>query len=150
MMSVASSTTPGIGENSWSTPSIFTAVMAAPSIELNSARRNALPTVVPQPRSNGCAENRPYLSVSVSSSAANRFGFWNPFHIFQPSFLAHLSIFRNRAMRNLLTLLLGIEFDDQLLAHRRRCDVFAARERQHARFEILAIDFEPRHSTLAL
>ena len=75
MMSVASSTTPGIGENSCSTPSIFTAVMAAPSIELSSARRSALPTVVPQPRSNGCAENFPYLSVSDSGSAANRFGF---------------------------------------------------------------------------
>ena len=34
MMSVASSTTPGIDENSCSTPSIFTAVMAAPSMEL--------------------------------------------------------------------------------------------------------------------
>ena len=33
MMSVASSTTPGIGENSCSTPSILTAVIAAPSIE---------------------------------------------------------------------------------------------------------------------
>ena len=75
MMSVASSTTPGIGENSCSTPSIFTAVMAAPSIELSRARRSELPTVVPQPRSNGCAENFPYLSVSDSSSAANRFGF---------------------------------------------------------------------------
>jgi hypothetical protein len=81
-MSVASSTTPGIGENSWSTPSIFTAVMAAPSIELSKARRMALPTVVPQPRSKGCAENFPNLSVSDSSSAASRFGFWKPFHIF--------------------------------------------------------------------
>ena len=53
MMSVASSTTPGIEENSCNTPSIFTAVIAAPSIELNSARRSAFPTVVPQPRSNG-------------------------------------------------------------------------------------------------
>ncbi len=75
MMSVASSTTPGIGENSCNTPSIFTAVIAAPSIELSKARRSELPTVVPQPRSNGCAENFPYLSVSVSGSAANRFGF---------------------------------------------------------------------------
>jgi hypothetical protein len=35
MMSVASSTTPGIGLNSCGTPSIRTAVMAAPSIELS-------------------------------------------------------------------------------------------------------------------
>ena len=55
MMSVASSTVPGIGENSWSTPSIFTAVTAAPSMEDSSTRRIALPTVVPKPRSNGCA-----------------------------------------------------------------------------------------------
>ena len=55
MMSVASSTTPGIGENSCSTPSIFTAVTAAPSIEESSTRRSALPMVVPNPRSNGCA-----------------------------------------------------------------------------------------------
>jgi hypothetical protein len=38
MMSVASSTTPGIGENSCSTPSIFTAVIAAPSIDESSTR----------------------------------------------------------------------------------------------------------------
>ena len=55
MMSVASSTTPGIGENSCSTPSIFTAVIAAPSIEDSSTRRSALPIVVPNPRSNGWA-----------------------------------------------------------------------------------------------
>ncbi len=88
-MSVASSTTPGIGENSCNTPSIFTAVIAAPSIELNKARRNEFPTVVPHPRSNGCAENFPYLSVSVSGSAANLFGFWKPFHIFASSWPAN-------------------------------------------------------------
>ncbi len=42
-MSVASSTTPAIEENSCNTPSIFTAVMAAPSIELSSARRRRVP-----------------------------------------------------------------------------------------------------------
>ena len=55
MMSVASSTTPGIGENSCRTPSILTAVTAAPSIDDSSTRRSALPIVVPKPRSNGCA-----------------------------------------------------------------------------------------------
>ena len=55
MMSVASSTTPLIGENSCSTPSICTAVIAAPSIDDSSTRRTALPMVVPKPRSNGCA-----------------------------------------------------------------------------------------------
>ena len=55
MMSVASSTTPGIGENSCRTPSILTAVMAAPSIDDSSTRRIAFPMVVPNPRSNGWA-----------------------------------------------------------------------------------------------
>jgi hypothetical protein len=64
----------GIGENSCSTPSIFTAVTAAPSIEESSTRRRALPMVVPNPRSNGCAKNRPNLSVSVSRSNSSRFG----------------------------------------------------------------------------
>ena len=68
MMSVASSTTPGIGENSWSTPSIFTAVTAAPSIDDSSTRRNAFPIVVPNPRSNGCAWKRPKRSVNVLRS----------------------------------------------------------------------------------
>ncbi len=53
MMSETSSTTPEIDENSWSTPSMWMAVMAAPSIEDSSARRRALPTVVAKPRSNG-------------------------------------------------------------------------------------------------
>ena len=55
MMSVASSTTPLMGENSCSTPSICTAVMAAPSMDESSTRRRALPMVVPKPRSNGWA-----------------------------------------------------------------------------------------------
>src|SRR6267154_5269509 len=79
MISVASSTTPGIDWNSCSTPSIFTAVTAAPSIELSNTRRSALPMVVPNPRSNGCAQKIPYLSVRVEVSTARRFGFWKPF-----------------------------------------------------------------------
>ena len=50
---------PGMGLNSWSTPSIRTAVMAAPSMELSSTRRRAVPTVEPNPRSNGDALNTP-------------------------------------------------------------------------------------------
>ena len=59
MMSVASSTTPGMGLNSWATPSMRTAVMAAPSIELSSTRRRPVPMVDPNPRSKGCAVNMP-------------------------------------------------------------------------------------------
>ena len=75
MMSVASSTTPGMGLNSCSTPSMRTAVMAAPSIELSSTRRRLLPMVVPNPRWKGCAVNMPYRSVRVSVLATNRLGF---------------------------------------------------------------------------
>ncbi len=74
-MSVASSTTPGIGLNSCATPSIRTAVMAAPSIELSSTRLRPVPMVEPNPRSNGCAVNMPYRSLSVSVFATKRFGF---------------------------------------------------------------------------
>ena len=59
MMSVVSSTTPGIEENSCRTPSILTAVIAAPSIEDRRIRRSPFPMVVPNPRSIGWAQNRP-------------------------------------------------------------------------------------------
>ena len=49
-----------------------------------------------------------------------------------------------------MNLLLGIKLDDQLLIHRRRLHVFAARQSNDARFEILAVDIEPRSNTLAL
>src|ERR1700678_4086746 len=148
MMSVASSTTPGIGEHSCHPPSIFTAGIAAPSIELNSARRKEFPTVVPHPRSKGCAENFPYLSVRVSGSAANRFGFWKPFHISTllwpvcggPTHFSTLNNF----------VLLRIQFDDQLLVHRRRLHVFAARKSNNLRFEISSVDVEPWSHTLGL
>jgi hypothetical protein len=45
MMSVTSSRTPGNVVNSWETPSIFTAVTAAPSSEDSSTRRRELPKV---------------------------------------------------------------------------------------------------------
>ena len=54
-MSVTSSRTPGIDENSCSTPSICTEVMAAPWSEDSSTRRSALPSVTPKPRSSGSA-----------------------------------------------------------------------------------------------
>jgi len=45
MMSVTSSVTLGMVENSCSTPSIFTAEMAAPGIDESRVRRRALPSV---------------------------------------------------------------------------------------------------------
>ena len=45
MMSVTSSVHPGMVENSWLTPLIFTDAMAAPSIEERRTRRSELPIV---------------------------------------------------------------------------------------------------------
>jgi hypothetical protein len=44
-MSVTSSVTPGIVENSCSTPSIFTEAIADPGIDESSVRRSELPSV---------------------------------------------------------------------------------------------------------
>ena len=55
MMLVTSSRTPGIEENSCSTPSICTVLIAAPCSEDSSTRRSALPSVMPKPRSSGSA-----------------------------------------------------------------------------------------------
>jgi hypothetical protein len=54
-MSVTSSRTPGTDENSCSTLSICTEVIAAPWSEERSTRRRALPRVRPKPRSSGSA-----------------------------------------------------------------------------------------------
>ncbi len=59
MRSVVSSIAPGMGENSWRTPSTRTAVMAAPSMLESRTLRRALPTVVAKPRSKGWAKKRP-------------------------------------------------------------------------------------------
>jgi hypothetical protein len=55
IMSVTSSRTPLIEENSCSTPSIWTALTAAPWSDDRSTRRSALPSVRPKPRSSGSA-----------------------------------------------------------------------------------------------
>ena len=47
MISVVSSTTPGMVENSCSTPSMVTKVTAAPGMEESSTRRSGLPRVAP-------------------------------------------------------------------------------------------------------
>ena len=74
MMSVTSSVMPGIVENSCRTPSILTETTAAPDNEDSNTRRNELPTVVPNPRSNGSAVNRPYVAVMDSLSTSTFVG----------------------------------------------------------------------------
>src|SRR6516225_9760658 len=138
MMSVASSTTPGIDENSCITPSMRTAVIAAPSIDESNTRRSALPIVVPKPRSNGCAWNLPYLSVNVSRSDTNRFGFWNPFQ----SILITSSILIEPRGGASHPRLLGVQLHDHLLLNG-EVDVFPLRQRDHAGLQCLAIELEP-------
>ena len=54
-MSVTSSRTPWMEENSCSTPSIWIEVTAAPCSDDSSTRRSELPSVRPKPRSSGSA-----------------------------------------------------------------------------------------------
>src|SRR5271156_1761290 len=150
MMSVASSTTPVIDWNSCSTPSIFTAVTAAPSIDESRVRRSALPMVVPKPRSKGWALNLPYFSVSVSVSTARRFGFWNPLQ----SISVFLSMQRRREafccaragfsslIKSVLSYLLAIQFDDQLLVYG-QIHVFTLGQRQYLAGQICVIHLQP-------
>jgi hypothetical protein len=67
-MSVTSSRTPAIVENSCSTPSIWIAVIAAPWSEERSTRRSALPSVMPNPRSSG--------STTITASRSGRRPGW--------------------------------------------------------------------------
>ena len=58
-MSVTSSLTPAIVENSCATPSMRTLVTAEPDSEDSSTRRSELPNVYPKPRSRGSMVNVP-------------------------------------------------------------------------------------------
>jgi hypothetical protein len=73
-MSVTSSRTPGIEENSCSTPSIWIDVTAAPCSEESSTRRSALPSVRPKPRSSGSATMVATRLDSPTASTASLFG----------------------------------------------------------------------------
>src|SRR6185437_3912607 len=138
MISVASSTTPGMGENSCSTPSIRTAVIAAPSMELSSTRRRLLPMVVPKPRWKGCAVNMPYRSVRVSVLATNRFGFWKPLNI-KPRLLW-------TGVSRLSDPLLRVKLDDELLVQLNLYQLAALRKRGDAALEPFAIHVDPIRS----
>src|SRR5271163_2719741 len=151
MMSVASSTTPVMDWNSCRTPSILTAVTAAPSIEESSVLRSALPMVVPKPRSKGWALNLPYFSVSVSVSTARRFGFWNPLQsisVFlsmqrrREAFCYARACFSSLIESVLCYLLLAVKFDDQLLVYG-QIHVFTLGQRQYLARQICVIHLQP-------
>ena len=65
-MLVTSSRTPGIDENSCSTPSMCTVVIAAPCSDDSSTRRSALPSVMPKPRSSGSATSGRHLVLGAA------------------------------------------------------------------------------------
>src|SRR5215217_561568 len=73
-MSVTSSRTPGMDENSCSTPSIWTAVTAAPWSDDRRARRSELPSVVPKPRSSGSATTVAMRFGSSPGATSSLFG----------------------------------------------------------------------------
>src|SRR5277367_3101928 len=73
-MSVTSSRTPAIEENSCSTPSICTDCTAAPCSEDNRMRRSALPSVWPKPRSSGSATRVAKRFASVPGVTWSLFG----------------------------------------------------------------------------
>src|SRR5215475_5373169 len=73
-MSVTSSRTPAIEENSCSTPSMCTDCTAAPCSEDNRMRRSALPSVWPKPRSSGSATSVAKRDASLPGDTCSLFG----------------------------------------------------------------------------
>src|SRR6185369_3216430 len=145
-MSVTSSRTPGSVANSCSTPSIFSAEIAAPCRDESSTRRSALPMVVPKPRSKGSPTNLPYVGVRFLSSLSRVCG-----------------LSRSRQLRcgcienssgdvlGMCSVLLRVELDDELLVDRHG-QLGTGRQRLDAGREAFAIDVEPvrRAAMLAL
>ena len=76
-----SSVTPSRLVNSCSAPWILTRVTAAPSRLDSRMRRRLVPTVVPNPRSNGSTANLPYVSSLRSLSGITWLGNSSPRHL---------------------------------------------------------------------
>src|SRR5215510_553534 len=81
-ISVTSSRTPAIDENSCSTPSMCTDCTAAPCSEDNRIRRSALPSVTPKPRSSGSATAVATLEASLPTATWSLFGLINSCQFF--------------------------------------------------------------------
>src|SRR5215217_3224775 len=86
-ISVTSSRTPGIDENSCSTPSICTEVTAAPWSDDRRTRRSALPSVVPKPRSNGSATTVAIRLGSSPGATSSLFGLMSSCQFFWITFV---------------------------------------------------------------
>src|SRR5688572_17101214 len=118
MIFVTSSRTPGIEENSCSTPSMCTVLIAAPCSDDSNTRRSAFPSVIPNPRSSGSATNFPY-PPSLEGSELTCFGMVRFFHFIRRS----LPVGWRESLR--------IELDDELFVDRGGNRV-ASRNVQHA------------------
>ena len=81
-MSVTSSRTPAIEENSCSTPSMCTDCTAAPCSDDSRMRRSALPSVTPKPRSSGSATTVAMRAASVPAATWSLFGLINSCQFF--------------------------------------------------------------------
>src|SRR3954453_4439400 len=138
-MSVTSSFTPEMVENSCATPSIRTLVTAAPASELSSTRRSELPNVWPKPRSSGSIVNVPRLSSTFS---AEIWGVWNSSMGFLRVGSQPPGDPRN-AVGRAAGVLLRVELDDELLLHR-RVDLRTLGVAQHLRRQSVVIRLKPR------
>src|SRR5258706_14965102 len=136
-ISVTSSITPGSVENSCSTPSMRTDVIAAPCSDDRSTRRSGLPSVVPKPRSSGSSVNLPYRS-EFPLSATSPFGIWRFFHFIckPPSVMGRRSSLR-------------VELDDQLFVDR-HADGCARRHVQDPARQPLGVQLQPVRHALPL
>src|SRR5437868_964850 len=96
-MSVTSSRTPAIEENSCSTPSICTDCTAAPCSDDSRMRRSALPSVWPKPRSSGSATSVAKRFGSLPGVTCSLFG-----RISSCQFFWIVTVFTHRAGRSAL------------------------------------------------
>ncbi len=117
MTSVTSSFTPLMTSNSCSASSNRTCVTAAPGIDDSSVRRRLLPSVCPKPGSSGEIVKR--LEVAFGFAGFD-LGSLNDEH--------EAALGKSRSGSGLL----GVELDDELLAHR-DVDLLAEREIAHRR-----------------
>src|SRR5215207_2962830 len=111
-MSVTSSLTPLIVENSWATPSMRTLVTAAPASDDSSTRRSELPKVYPKPRSSGSIVNEPRFSSTVSLVIR---GTWKSSIRVLAGLFGPCARAGQRTGRVKSELLLRVQLDDQLL-----------------------------------
>src|SRR3989440_796819 len=131
--STTSSLTPGIVVNSCRTPSILMLVTAAPGMDDSRVRRSELPSVYPNPGSNGSMVNFERVSLIGSSE---RVGRW------VMSTYCSSDTSGARYLTPTLTGLLAVELDDELLLDL-RVDDLPGREAVHENLELAGDRLQP-------